>query len=264
MNMHLCQLTAENDVQPPGQIEPVTVSLDVVWLGASAVHDARMSEISMEGCFIDCRAHGRVLGDTIGFKVRLPSGPWVSLHGELVQEDYPMGFALRFKNLSAGDKRFLAQVVIAHGGDPGVLPEANPAVELKPAERTSAGPRRVLIADDDSLSLRMMTAIVESEGYQVVTATDGREALRILQQDTTFYAALFDMKMPHLQGVDLILYMKGDERLRHIPVGLITAERDPKVWDDSVEAGACVFLPKPFTPPQVQMMLRMLASKAGY
>jgi len=44
---------------------------------------------------------------------------------------------------------------------------------------------------------------------------------------------------------------------------MITAERDPKVWDDSVAAGVCVFLPKPFTPPQVQMMLHMLSSKAG-
>jgi hypothetical protein len=43
---------------------------------------------------------------------------------------------------------------------------------------------------------------------------------------------------------------------------MITAERDPKIWDDSVAAGACVFLPKPFMPPQVQMMLRMLESKA--
>ena len=64
--------------------------------------------------------------------------------------------------------------------------------------------------------------------------------------------------MPHLQGLDLILYMKGDERLRHIPVGMITAEQDPKIWDDSIAAGASVFLPKPFSPPQVTMMLRML------
>jgi CheY-like chemotaxis protein len=52
--------------------------------------------------------------------------------------------------------------------------------------------------------------------------------------------------------------MKGDERLRHIPVGMITAEQDPKIWDDSIAAGASVFLPKPFSPPQVTMMLRML------
>jgi adenylate cyclase len=116
----------------------------------------------------------------------------------------------------------------------------------------------VLVADDDALTLRMVTAIVETEGYQAVAVSDGRQALRLLQQEATFSAAIFDMMMPHLQGLDLILYMKADERLRSIPVGMITAELDPKVWDDSVAAGACVFLPKPFTPPQVQMMLRML------
>jgi CheY-like chemotaxis protein len=74
--------------------------------------------------------------------------------------------------------------------------------------------------------------------------------------------ALLD-KEGSYQGLDLILYMKANERLRSIPVGMMTAEQDPKVWDDTVAAGARVFLPKPFTPPQVQMMLRMLLSKTA-
>jgi CheY-like chemotaxis protein len=243
---------------------PVTVSLDVVWQGSSGKkEDARMSEISMDGCFIDSMVQGRGLGDIVEFKVHLPSGPWVSLQGELVKEDYPMGFELRFRRLTDGDKRLLDQVVVAHGGPPAELGISPAPGEVKPPAQTPEGRRRVLVADDDALTLRMLTAIVETEGYQSVSATDGRQALRILQQDATFSAAIFDMKMPHLQGLDLILYMKADERLRRIPVGMITAERDPKVWDESVAAGACVFLPKPFTPPQVQMMLGMLARTAG-
>jgi two-component system chemotaxis response regulator CheY len=109
----------------------------------------------------------------------------------------------------------------------------------------------------------MLTAIVQAEGYEVVAVEDGRQALSVLSQDADFKAAIFDMKMPYLEGLELILYMKGDERLRQIPVGMITAERDPRVWDDSVAAGASVFLPKPFSPPQVQMMVRMLASRTS-
>lgn len=244
-----------------GQHQPVTVSLDVVWQGSAGKQDARMSEISMEGCFIDSRVQGRVLGDTVDFKVHLPVGPWVALQGELVNEDYPIGFGLRFSGLTDGDKRLLAQVVVAHGGDPGDLPPAG--VEEKTPEQVPARRRHVLVADDDPLTLRMLTAIVESEGFQAVSVSDGQQALRFLKQDTAFSAAIFDMMMPHVQGLDLIRFMKADERLRSIPVGMITAEQDPKIWDDSVAAGACVFLPKPFTPPQVQMMLRMLASKAG-
>jgi CheY-like chemotaxis protein len=244
--------------ESPGKSDNVTVSLDVVWQGSAGKQDARMSEISMRGCYIDSRVLGRVVGDIVEFKVHLPGGPWVSLEGELVGEDYPMGFTLHFRNLTEGDKRLLAEVVVAHGGDPGDLTPASDETQPISDERP-----RVLVADDDALTLRMVSAIVELEGYEAVSVSDGRQALKCLQQDPTYSAAIFDMMMPHLQGLDLILFMKADERLQRIPVGMITAERDPKVWDDSVAAGASVFLPKPFTPPQVQMMLRMLASKAG-
>lgn len=198
-----------------------------------------------------------------------------------------MGFELSFIKHTEGDTQLLAQVVRAHGGNPGTYksevaapPEIEnadyarrePACEKsldRVAEVIESGRtgtpavdhRRVLIADDDPLTLRMLSAIVRSEGYEVVSVSDGREALRALQSDSAFCAAIFDMSMPHIKGLDLILYMKADERLRQIPVGMITAEQDPKVWDDSVAAGASVFLPKPFAPPQVAMLLRMLASK---
>jgi CheY-like chemotaxis protein len=236
--------------------QPMPVSLDVVWQGSTGKNDARMSEISMEGCFIDCIVQGMTLGELVDFKVRLPDGPWVALQGELVQQDYPMGFGLRFTRMSTDDRGLLAGVVVAHGG----VPESVDAAAASVSESVAAIPqcRRVLVADDEPLTLRTLQAIVESEGFEVVTARDGREALRILQHDADFSACIFDMMMPHLQGLDLILYMKAEQRLQKIPVGMITAERDPKVWDDSVAAGASVFLPKPFTPPQVQMLLRML------
>jgi len=244
------------------KISPVSVSLDVVWEGSSGKQDARMSEISMDGCFIDSRVQGRALGDSVDFKVHIPSGPWVSLKGELVLEDYPMGFGLRFKGLTDSDRRLLGQVVAAHGSDPGEEWWADVESQVVTPVLISEVPRRVLVADDDPLTLRMVTAIVETQGYDVVAVKDGREALEMLHQDSQFSAAIFDMMMPHMQGLDLILYMKGDEQLCHIPVGMMTAEQDPKIWDNSLAAGASVFLPKPFTPPQVKMMLRMLVSKA--
>jgi len=247
----------------PAQHKPVAVSLDVVWEGSAGKQDARMSEISMEDCFIDSRVQGRALGDTVDFKLHVPSGPWVSLKGELVLEDYPMGFGLRFTGLTDGDKRLLAQLVAAHGGNPGAQYLTNVDGEKESQAVLPERRRRVLVADDDSLTLRMVTAIVETQGFQVVAVIDGLQALKMLQQDSRFTAAIFDMMMPHMEGLDLIRYMKADERLRGIPVGMITAEQDPKIWDDSVAAGASVFLPKPFTPPQVQMMLRMLISKVG-
>jgi CheY-like chemotaxis protein len=75
--------------------------------------------------------------------------------------------------------------------DPG---ESRPPTEAaEPGSNSEAAslPRRVLVADDDPLTLRMVSAIVETEGYQVVSVGDGRQALSILQQDATFGAAIF-------------------------------------------------------------------------
>lgn len=246
----------------PKQIEQVNVSLDVVWHGRAGKYDARVSEISLEGCFIDSMGQ-EVLGETIDFKMHLPAGPWVTLRGLVTYQEYPIGFELRFTDLTAENKRLIAQVVAAHGGR-----QAQEFLKAEAAEEVAAPSspvesRRVLIADDDAMTVRMLRVIVETEGYEAVSAPDGREAFRILQQDGNFGAAIFDMMMPHLYGMDLIHYMKTDERLRKIPIGMITAEQDPKIWDESITAGARVFLPKPFTPPQVQMMLRILFSKSN-
>ena len=128
---------------------------------------------------------------------------------------------------------------------------------------TARGHSRILVADDDPAILRLVTAIVEKEGHAVVAARDGREAYKILQSDPDFIAGIFDVVMPHIQGPELVRYMKTEKRLMRIPVMMMTAEQNPKLSSDSFSAGAVVFLPKPFTTSQVQVMLRMLISKAG-
>jgi len=121
--------------------------------------------------------------------------------------------------------------------------------------------RRVLVADDDPAILRLVSAILEKENYAVVSAGDGREAYKILQNDQNFIAAVFDVVMPHISGPELVRYMKTEKRLMRIPVMMMTAEQDPKLSSDSFAAGAVVFLPKPFTTTQLQIMLQMLIGK---
>src|SRR5258708_3158177 len=117
---------------------------------------------------------------------------------------------------------------------------------------------RIMIADDDPVIRRLVTSIVKQQGYTPVTLNDGREACRLLQNDADFKAAILDMSMPYLRGIDVIQYMRTEKRLMRIPVMLITAEQDIKLLADSLAAGATAFLPKPFTPAQFQATFRML------
>lgn len=129
-------------------------------------------------------------------------------------------------------------------------------------EQTENSQLNILVADDDPAILRLVKAIVEKEGYTVVAARDGREAYKLLQSGEKFTAAIFDVIMPHIQGTELARYMQSEKRLMKIPVMMMTAEQNPKLSGDSFAAGAVVFLPKPFTTSQLQVMLRMLIAKA--
>ncbi|MFV0390147.1 MAG: PleD family two-component system response regulator [Pyrinomonadaceae bacterium] len=118
----------------------------------------------------------------------------------------------------------------------------------------------VLVADDDPAILRLVTAIVEKEGYRAVVARDGKEAYKILQSGTNFRAAVFDVVMPYIQGTELVKFMQTESQLKGVPVIMMTAEQSPKLSSDSLSAGAVAFLPKPFTASQLKMMLQMLTN----
>jgi CheY-like chemotaxis protein len=119
-------------------------------------------------------------------------------------------------------------------------------------------PRRVLVADDDPALLDLMTGILGRAGYATVTATDGREAFRILRSDCDFVAAIFDADISHLTGSDLINYMLTERRLMRIPVMLMSSGKGPLLKTHALTPGPSVFLPKPFTSDQLRIMLMML------
>ena len=125
------------------------------------------------------------------------------------------------------------------------------------------GQPKVLVADDDPAILRLVKAIVEKEGYTVITARDGKEAYKILQSGESFTAAIFDVVMPYIQGTELVRYMQSEKRLMKVPVIMMTAEQNSRLSSDSFAAGAVAFLPKPFTNAQLQTMLRMFIRQNG-
>lgn len=120
---------------------------------------------------------------------------------------------------------------------------------------------RILVADDDPIIRHLVCSLVRSEGYEVVVAEDGVEALRILQNDTNFKGAILDLMMPHIKGIDLIRYMRTEKRFMRIPVMVITSEPESNLISKTFAAGATFFLLKPFSPNQLRNTLRMLINQ---
>lgn len=118
--------------------------------------------------------------------------------------------------------------------------------------------KRILLADDDPVIRHLVTTVITRDGYKVVAANDGDEALRLLQRDADFSAAILDMMMPGVNGLDVLRYMRTENRLLRIPVIVTTSEKDLTLMTDLFAAGATAILPKPFSTVQIQTMLHML------
>jgi len=116
----------------------------------------------------------------------------------------------------------------------------------------------VIMVVDDSLTVRKITGrLLAKEGYQVVTAKDGVDALQQLQE-TLPSVMLVDIEMPRMDGFELTKNVRGDERTRHIPIIMITSRTAEKHRNYARELGVNVYLGKPYQEEE------LLAHIAGF
>ncbi len=119
---------------------------------------------------------------------------------------------------------------------------------------------KILVADQDPEVREMVATVLVKEGYSPVVVVDGGEAYRRLQSDADFEAGIFDTRLPHIDGLDLVRYMKTEKRLMRIPVMITGSEGDLQLMAKSFGAGATVFLSKPLTSSKLEATLRLFLS----
>ena len=86
----------------------------------------------------------------------------------------------------------------------------------------SQGKKTVLICDDDDLLREFYARVLKAQGYDTLAATNGDEAIAVLESGVEFSAAIVDLLMPIRSGWELIEYMKSKPALSNIPVVAIT------------------------------------------
>jgi adenylate cyclase len=106
----------------------------------------------------------------------------------------------------------------------------------------------LLVVDDNEDNRYALTRRLAREGYaNVATAVDGRQALELLSA-RSFDLVLLDIMMPNVNGYEVLAQVKADDKLRHIPVIMISALDDMESVIRCIELGAEDYLPKPFNP----------------
>ncbi|NCI46645.1 response regulator [Sediminibacterium soli] len=117
--------------------------------------------------------------------------------------------------------------------------------------------KTVLIADDDVRNIYSLTRALESFGMQVISATDGKEALLKLQQTPKTDIILMDMMMPEMDGYETTRTIKNMQDYKRIPVIAVTAKAMLGDREKCIEAGASDYITKPVDIDQLLSLLRV-------
>lgn len=130
-------------------------------------------------------------------------------------------------------------------------------IQLTEIERAAG---RILVVDDTESNRDMLSRRLERRGFDVETARNGREALERVRSEP-FDLVLLDIMMPEVNGYEVLEQMKGDDRLRFIPVVMISAIDDVESVVKCLELGADDYLPKPFNPTLLRARVESTLAK---
>ena len=115
--------------------------------------------------------------------------------------------------------------------------------------------RPVLVVDDDDATRSAERAVLTEDGFRVIEASDGAEAMRQIQNDPPALIVL-DIQMPGVDGPSFARELRM--ALKHVPLVILTGVEDPKHEADRCNAEA--FLSKPFNAPELVQVVRRFAS----
>lgn len=114
----------------------------------------------------------------------------------------------------------------------------------------------ILIADDDEIIIDLIRFRLESEGHDVLTATDGEALLALLAQRTP-NLILLDSMMPIISGMEVLKIIRQTPATTNIPVIMLTARKGEADVVAALEAGASDYLTKPFMPQELMTRVSM-------
>lgn len=122
---------------------------------------------------------------------------------------------------------------------------------------------RFLVVDDFSTMRRIVRNLLKEGGYtEVDEAEDGLVALHKLR-NSNFDFVVCDINMPNMNGFQLLAEMKKDEKLKHIPVLMVTAEARKEDIVLAAQQGAAGYIVKPFTKATLEDKVSLILTKKG-
>ena len=116
---------------------------------------------------------------------------------------------------------------------------------------------RILVVDDEAAIREYETSLLSELGHEVLTAADGREALRLACERRP-HLVLLDIMMPELSGIEVCRQLRADPRTRDVRIIMVSAVDAKRALEESVLAGADDFLAKPVHALELMVRVRSI------
>jgi DNA-binding response OmpR family regulator len=123
--------------------------------------------------------------------------------------------------------------------------------------------RRILVVDDQPDILELTAAVLEGEGYDVVTVGGADQALDRLDRDAPFDLVLLDVNMPGMDGWEALRMIRADERLAQLPVVMFSVRGEMRDKITGLQEGASDWIPKPFQVDELLFRVRRAIAGPG-
>lgn len=117
--------------------------------------------------------------------------------------------------------------------------------------------KKILAVDDERHIVRLIQVNLERAGYRVVTANDGREALKKIGEDQPDLVIL-DVMMPYLNGFETLKQIRANPKTRNLPVIMLTAKAQDQDVFQGYSFGADIYLTKPFNPVELLTFVKRI------
>ena len=120
----------------------------------------------------------------------------------------------------------------------------------------------ILVVDDDDAHRGMLRTMLRGWGYATEEADDGTTALPMLENGHYDFLVT-DWNMPGMQGIDLLKAIRVDDKLKHLPVLMVTAEAKREQIIEAAQAGVNGYIVKPFTAATLKEKLDKIFERIG-
>ena len=122
--------------------------------------------------------------------------------------------------------------------------------------------KRILLVDDERDLVFYTKLFLEEKGYEILEAYDGRQALDVLEEETPDLVVL-DVAMPRLSGWDVLRIMQDDDRMKDIPVLMLTARAEDADKAKGWTLGVTWYQPKPFELDELALVIDRILAIGG-